>query len=58
MASESTRAPRGPSSASKAAERYLSKYPATPAKELAARFKIDITTVYRSSWWQQRKPAP
>lgn len=44
---------RGQSSSSKAAERHLEKYPGTPAKELAKKFKIDLSTIYRSAWWKK-----
>lgn len=45
---------RGQSSSSKAAERHLEKYPGTPAKELAKKFKIDLSTIYRSVWWKDK----
>lgn len=48
---------RGPSAASKQAERYLKKNPTASAKDLAIRFKIDISTVYRAPWWRAAQQA-
>jgi hypothetical protein len=43
---------RGPSAATKQAERYLLKNMPVSAKDLAARFKIDVSTIYRATWWK------
>lgn len=48
---------RGASSASKAAGKYLEKHPDATAKEMAKKFKIDLSTVYRSEWWTNRTAA-
>lgn len=43
---------RGPSAASKKAAKYLSKHPNTTAQELAEKFGVNVTTIYRSAWWK------
>lgn len=45
---------RGLSAASKAAGQYLDKHPDTSPADLAKKFKIALTTVYRSPWWKKR----
>lgn len=45
---------RGPSEASKAAERYLGRNPGTPAADLAKKFKVALTTIYRAPWWKNQ----
>lgn len=45
---------RGQSSAAKSAERYLANHPETQAADLAKKFKIALTTVYRAPWWKNR----
>lgn len=49
-----TKTRRGPSAASIDAAKYLAKNPGTEALTLAKKFKINITTVYRSAWWKNR----
>lgn len=51
---ESPKATRGPSAKSKKAQAYLLKHPAATALELAKKFKISHTTVYRAPWWINR----
>jgi DNA-binding MarR family transcriptional regulator len=46
---------RGPSEAVKSAKRYLAANPDITGSELAHKFKIDLSTIYRSSWWKTRK---
>lgn len=43
---------RGPSTASKKAARYLSTHPTATARQLAVKFGLNITTIYRSAWWK------
>lgn len=45
---------RGLSAASKDAAKFLEKHPDTTAAELAKRFRIAITTVYRAPWWKKK----
>jgi len=49
-----TRNRRGPAEATKEAERYLQANPTAKAKDVAATFKIDVSTVYRATWWKNR----
>lgn len=49
-----TKVKRGPSKASKDAARYLLKHPGTTAQELAEKFGINVTTIYRATWWKAR----
>lgn len=49
-----TKTRRGPSAAALSAAKYLAKNPGTDAMTLAKKFKINITTVYRSAWWKNR----
>jgi len=46
---------RGPSSASERAKNYFKQHPETSGPELAKRFKIDVTTVYRAKWWKEAR---
>ena len=46
---------RGPSSGSKRAAKYFAEHPDATAKELAKKFAIDLTTIYRATWWQAAK---
>lgn len=48
---------RGPSKAAIKASQYLGKNPNVTAQQLADRFGIDVTTVRRSAWWQNRSAA-
>lgn len=45
---------RGLSAASKAAGQYLEKHPDASPADLAKKFKIALTTVYRAPWWKAR----
>lgn len=45
---------RGLSAASKDAAKFLEKHPETTAAELAKRFRIALTTVYRAPWWKKK----
>lgn len=45
---------RRQTSAAASAERYLLAHPETPAADLAKKFKIALTTVYRAPWWKNR----
>lgn len=45
---------RRQTSAAASAERYLAAHPETPAADLAKKFKIALTTVYRAPWWKNR----
>lgn len=45
---------RRQTSAAASAERYLKANPETPAADLAKKFKIALTTVYRAPWWKNR----
>lgn len=49
-----TKVQRGPSKASKDASKYLQKHPNATAQELSAKFGINVTTVYRATWWKAR----
>lgn len=46
---------RGPTKAVKKASAYLKDHPHTEAKLLAEKFEIDVSTIYRSSWWLENK---
>lgn len=48
--------PRGPSQAALKAKAYALKHPdKLTAEQLAKKFGINPTTVYRSDWWKGRK---
>lgn len=51
---ERAKVKRGLSAASKAAARHLERNPDASADDLAKKFKIAITTVYRAPWWKAR----
>lgn len=48
---------RGPSTATKKAERFFAKTPTATARELANKFGIDTATIYRAEWWKNRTAA-
>lgn len=45
---------RGPSQAALKAKAYAQKHPELNAEQLAKKFGINPTTVYRSDWWRNR----
>lgn len=46
--------PRGPSQAAIKAAEYVKKHPGIKGPELAKRFGLNLTTVYRAAWWKAR----
>lgn len=46
---------RGPSKACAKAGEYHAKHPEMPLPELAKKFGIDLSTIYRSNWWKAAK---
>lgn len=49
-----TKVQRGLSTASKKAATYLQKHPDATAKELAKKFGVSLTTIYRAPWWKAK----
>ena len=48
---------RGPSKAQKDAEKYFAKNPESSAAELAKRFGVALSTIYRADWFKRAKEA-
>lgn len=45
---------RGLSQAATKAAAYCRKHPDVKGPEVARKFGLNLTTVYRSAWWKQR----
>lgn len=39
----------------KKAAAHVKKYPGITAAQLAAKFGLDVSTVYRAEWWKKRE---
>jgi len=46
---------RGLSQAANKAAEYCKKHPETKGADVARKFGLNLTTVYRSAWWKQRR---
>lgn len=48
---------RGPTKAVKKAAAHVGKHPNITAAEVAKKFGLDVSTVYRAEWWKNRTAA-
>jgi hypothetical protein len=49
--------PKQPTAAARAARDHLKKHPLATARELADKFKLDTSSIYRAQWWKDHQAA-